>query len=86
MPTTQRTNSHTTRSHTQTIDSTFGEFLLTIYTYIYMDEEGTYIYTLLYIINIPSHVCSIKMISLATFFPCSGTVLHRTTKPFLIAP
>jgi len=29
MPTTQRTNSHTTRSHTQTIDSTlFGELLL----------------------------------------------------------
>ena len=82
MPTTQRTNSHTTRSHTQTIDSTFGEFLLTIYTYIWTKKVCTYVI----IINIPSHVSSIKMISLATFFPCSGTVLHRTTKPFLIAP
>ena len=43
MPTTQRTNSHTTRSHTQTIDSTFGEFLLTIYTYIWTKKVHIYV-------------------------------------------
>jgi len=39
--------------------------------------------------KVPSYVrryLAAEMKSVATFFPCGGTVLHRTTKPFLIAP
>ena len=42
MPTTQRTNSHTTRSLTQTIDSTSGEFLLLVYDIFYIIRPSYY--------------------------------------------